>query len=209
MGQGREAWEWSEAGGVNDNDRHLCHSPVSSPTEELRKDKRRSNNSEGQEGTREQQTDQTVNGQEMAEGSSWSGSEIEEMEEKAGGKDEGGNSAPKVNGRQKRKKQKQLIESSLSECTDTEQNLAEDRDHIEKYKVYWKLDQDGISFGEWNPIQLTKAINNLLGDVKSAKVMHEGSLLIFCKDGKQQGKAAKINKIGGRKVQGTILKRTG
>ncbi len=33
--------ERSEAGGVNDNERHLCHSPVSSPTEELRKDKRR------------------------------------------------------------------------------------------------------------------------------------------------------------------------
>ncbi len=28
------------AGGVNDNERHLHHSPVSSPTEELRKDKR-------------------------------------------------------------------------------------------------------------------------------------------------------------------------
>ncbi len=29
-------------GGVNDNERHLRHSLVSSPTEELRKDKRRS-----------------------------------------------------------------------------------------------------------------------------------------------------------------------
>ncbi len=31
VGRGREPWEWSEAGGVNDNDRHLRHSPVSSP----------------------------------------------------------------------------------------------------------------------------------------------------------------------------------
>ncbi len=46
MGQGRELWERSEAGGVNDNERHLRHSPVSSPTEELRKDKRRSDDSE-------------------------------------------------------------------------------------------------------------------------------------------------------------------
>ncbi len=45
MGQGREPWERSEAGGVNDNERHLHHSPVSSSTEELRKDKRRSNDS--------------------------------------------------------------------------------------------------------------------------------------------------------------------
>ncbi len=37
--RGREPWERSEAGGVNDNERHLHHSPVSSPTEELRKDK--------------------------------------------------------------------------------------------------------------------------------------------------------------------------
>ncbi len=37
VGRGREPWERSEAGGVNDNERHLRHSPVSSPTEELRR----------------------------------------------------------------------------------------------------------------------------------------------------------------------------
>ncbi len=37
VGRGREPWERSEAGGVNDNEQHLHHSPVSSPTEELRK----------------------------------------------------------------------------------------------------------------------------------------------------------------------------
>ncbi len=37
VGRGREPWERSEAGGVNGNKRHLRHSPVSSPTEELRK----------------------------------------------------------------------------------------------------------------------------------------------------------------------------
>ncbi len=49
MGRGREPWEQSEAGGVNDNERHLRHSPVLSPTEELPKDKRRSDNSERRE----------------------------------------------------------------------------------------------------------------------------------------------------------------
>ncbi len=44
MGRGREPWEWSETGGVKENERHLHHSPVSSPTEELRKDTRRSDN---------------------------------------------------------------------------------------------------------------------------------------------------------------------
>ncbi len=52
MGRGREPWERSEAGGVNDNERHLRHSPVSSPTEELRKDKRRSDDSGRRERTR-------------------------------------------------------------------------------------------------------------------------------------------------------------
>ncbi len=37
VGRGREPWERSEAGGVNGKERHLRHSPVSSPTEELRK----------------------------------------------------------------------------------------------------------------------------------------------------------------------------
>ncbi len=51
VGRGREPWERSEAGGVNDDERHLHHSPVSSPTEELRKDKRRSDNSARRERT--------------------------------------------------------------------------------------------------------------------------------------------------------------
>ncbi len=37
VGQGREPWERSEAGGVIGNERHLRRSPVSSPMEELRK----------------------------------------------------------------------------------------------------------------------------------------------------------------------------
>ncbi len=38
VGRGREPWNGARAGGVNDNERHLRHSPVSSPTEELRKE---------------------------------------------------------------------------------------------------------------------------------------------------------------------------
>ncbi len=37
VGRGREPWERSKAGRVNGNERHLRHSPVSSPMEELRK----------------------------------------------------------------------------------------------------------------------------------------------------------------------------
>ncbi len=52
MGRDREPWEWSEVGGVNDNERHLRHSPVSSPTAKLRKNKRRSDDSKRRERTR-------------------------------------------------------------------------------------------------------------------------------------------------------------
>ncbi len=51
-GGAESLWERSEAGGVNDDERHLRHSPVSSPTKELRKDKRRSDDSERRERTR-------------------------------------------------------------------------------------------------------------------------------------------------------------
>jgi len=37
-GWGREAWEQREAGGTNVNEQHLSNTPVSSPTEGLRKD---------------------------------------------------------------------------------------------------------------------------------------------------------------------------
>ncbi len=47
-----DEWERSEASGVNDNERHLRHSPVSSPTDELWKDKRRSDDSGRRERTR-------------------------------------------------------------------------------------------------------------------------------------------------------------
>ncbi len=49
VGRGQEPWEWNEAGGVNYNKRHLRPSPA---TEELRKDKRRSDDSERRERTR-------------------------------------------------------------------------------------------------------------------------------------------------------------
>ncbi len=52
VGRGRELWERSEAGGVNGNERHLRHSPVSSPTEELWKGSVRSDDSGRRERTR-------------------------------------------------------------------------------------------------------------------------------------------------------------
>lgn len=55
--------------------------------------------------------------------------------------------------------------------------------------------QEGASFDEWNPVHLTKAINKLVGNMKSARVMRNGALMVFCRDTDQQGKAVLLNKI--------------
>ena len=74
----------------------------------------------------------------------------------------------------------------------------------EEHKINIKLSQDGASFGEWNPIQLTKSIHKLVGEIKNAKVLRNGSLLIFCRDSAQQGKAIRLNKINGKSVQCSV-----
>lgn len=39
----------------------------------------------------------------------------------------------------------------------------------------------------------------MLGDIKSTKVLRNGSLLVICKDSAQQGKAISVNKIEGKR----------
>lgn len=90
--------------------------------------------------------------------------------------------------------------SSISEETDTEQTRGEEEEH----KVIIRLEQEGASFGEWNPVLITKGINSLLGEVKSAKVLRSGALLIFCNNSAQLGKAIRLNKIEGKKVKATV-----
>lgn len=52
-----------------------------------------------------------------------------------------------------------------------------------------------------NPIQLTKSLNKEIGEIKSAKILRNGSLFIICKDAKQQGKVIRMNKINGKRVE--------
>ena len=47
---------------------------------------------------------------------------------------------------------------------------------------------------------MTKYINKEIGEVRSAKALRNGSLLVICKDGGQQGKAIRISKINGKEV---------
>ena len=143
----------------------------------------------------------TVNGQEMADASDGSGSEM--GIEADGGREDDWRLAGKENKR-KRKKGRQQRDRISSVETDSEGSGTPIEKESEEYKIIIKLSQDGASFGEWNPIMLTKAIHKAVGEVKNAKVLRNGSLLIFCRSSMQQGKAIRVDKIEGKKVQCSI-----
>lgn len=75
----------------------------------------------------------------------------------------------------------------------------------EEFKVFTRFVQEGASFCDWNPIRLNK-ISREFGEVRSAKTLRNGSLLIMCKDGGQQRRAIRISKIHGREVQCTLAR---
>lgn len=133
----------------------------------------------------------------MAEGSDRSGSELGEMEE-------GGRSYEEWNtvSTHKRKKSK----NNKSDDSDCDRRAAVVERRREDYKVIVKPAQEGASFGNWNPIQLTQSINNEIGEVRCTKILRNGSLLIICRDGGQQGRAIRMKQINGRKVQCTLTR---
>ena len=45
----------------------------------------------------------------------------------------------------------------------------------------------------------------MLGEITSAKVLRNGSLLVVCRDSAQQGKAYRISKTDGKKVQCSLF----
>jgi len=47
----------------------------------------------------------------------------------------------------------------------------------ELFKVFVKLKHERDSFGDMNPIQLTKTLNKEIGAIMSAKILRNGSLL--------------------------------
>lgn len=44
------------------------------------------------------------------------------------------------------------------------------------------MEDEGDSFGSMNPIQLTKSLNGEIDEIKSAKVLRNGALMIMCKN---------------------------
>lgn len=143
----------------------------------------------------------TVNGQEMAGGSDRSGSETGWIEV-GGGKDDVWNFAGQ---RSKRNGQKNSNSKMKPSASDSEQSVIEPVRQTEEYKVIIKLSWDVSSFGKWNQIQLIKSINRLLGEVNNAQILQNGSLLIFCRDSTQQGKAIWQNKIDCKRMQRSLL----
>ena len=103
----------------------------------------------------------------MAEGSDGSGSGME--------LGQGGGSCGNWSVGRKKKRKKNLHDKT------------DDSDCDARVTVLFKLTQKGDSFEDWNPIKLTKYINKEIGEVRSAKVLRNGSLLVICKDGGQQG----------------------
>lgn len=68
-----------------------------------------------------------------------------------------------------------------------------------------KLIKEGESFSKWNPVKLTKEINTLVGKVKCAKVLRDGSLLVICKVAKHKERALSLSKVLGENVSGKLL----
>ena len=125
--------------------------------------------------------------------------------ELGGGRSESWNEVKMGKARRKRKKVGQKGRSSISEETDNEQ-VGGDEEYEEEHKVIIRLEQEGASFGEWNLVLLTKGVNSLVGEIKSAKVLCSGALLMFYRNSTQLGKAIRLNKIEGKRVKATIAR---
>ena len=123
-----------------------------------------------------------MNGQEMAEGSDGSGNYL--GMEQGGGRSESWSEVKIGKAKQKCKKVGQKGRSSVSEETDNEQSRGDEEEH----KVIIRLEQEGASFCDWNPVLLTNGINSLVGEIRSAKVLHSGALLIFAETAHNKGK---------------------
>lgn len=98
--------------------------------------------------------------------------------------------------RRKRKKPNQ--QSSRSD---------EEAEAVTDFKVVLKLVKEDASFGKFNPLKLSSEINKLIGNIKCAKTLRDGSLLIVCTNEKDKEKALKIEKILGERVSGKTLDR--
>ncbi len=64
------------------------------------------------------------------------------------------------------KTKKNENKTSNMDETDSEQSVIVTTRQDEEHKVIIKSSEEGKTFGEWNPVKLTKALNKLLGEIK-------------------------------------------
>ncbi|XP_041913036.1 uncharacterized protein LOC121677948 [Alosa sapidissima] len=88
-----------------------------------------------------------------------------------------------------------------SDYSDIDKEIKTVKRSEDEFKVFIKLLQEGTTFNEWSPIQLTKSLHKDIGEVRSAKQLRNGSLLVICKSDEQQQKAIKTNKLNGQRVK--------
>ena len=115
-----------------------------------------------------------------------------EEEDDSGGE---GSTFQDVNTRKRRRKARAETASKLVKVTEIKED---------EFKVTVKLVEVEETFGNGNPMRLTKEISNKVGAVKLAKILRNGSLLIICKDAGQQAKALGIKKLNGKDVKCNI-----
>ena len=138
----------------------------------------------------------------MAEGSDEAGSELGDMDVTgAGGSCENGKWD--IVRKNKRKKGGNTHSDESNSEGERRERVVGNRQ--QEFMVVVKLAQEGASFGVWNPIRLTKSISKEIGEVMSAKVLRNGSMLIKCRDREQQGKAKTMSTVEGKKVECSLF----
>ncbi|CAL9698570.1 unnamed protein product [Knipowitschia caucasica] len=130
-----------------------------------------------------------------------SGSDVEGSVREAGAGNESDTDGVKVwqNQKKKRKRKKENQGTSQSEATDHSE------EEVEEFKVVLTLVEEGASFGKWNPIHLTREVDRVIGTVKYAKTLRNGSLLIICMNAEDRKKALKLTRIVGQEVKARVL----
>lgn len=125
-----------------------------------------------------------------------------EMEEEGGGgrgKGNGGKGKQVERGNDsliKKRKANTLGTSSGSEMSGEESEVFTQEDRgIDEYKVVINFREEG-GVGGVNPVRLTSALKNPIGEIVTARVLRNGSLAVTCKDRVQRERVLKLEKVG-------------
>lgn len=126
----------------------------------------------------------------------------------SGGVEKVGGEWMKMKGKKGKRDRKipQEVENSTDSDTDRQvkSRKMENNPGDEEFKVIFKVRDGKGSFGSISPLKLSSAINQEIGDIRHAKTMANGMLMIICKSSEQQKKACKVKNLNGKGVEGFI-----